>query len=164
MSRFPVVFVFVAAVFAGMTLPLVVMGDAASAKEKPGEDVFTFSDTVFNPCTELAHDVFGTFTGRPHPFELNDPDRHHFNGVFRIELATSDGFSGFAVGGDIDNGAGLFGAEEGRGMVTSHFNAKLRNAAGQIISVHGTFHLSVVGGELVAIVDNFRETCLGKPS
>ncbi len=164
MSRFLLAFVFAGVLAVVVTLPLLTAG-SASAKGKPEGGVFPFPyDTVFNPCTEAPHDIFGTYIVRFHDFEMNDPGRHHFNGVFRFEIETSDGFSGFAQSGDIDNGRGLFGEGEEQGMITSHFNGKLRNAAGQIISANGIFHLTVVDGELVAIVDDFRETCVGKPS
>ena len=161
--RFTLALVFAAALLAAVTLPLVLTAGSASAKGKPV--VITFSDvsTEFNPCTLAEEDVVTTLTLRIHEFELNDPDRHHFNVQFRLDIETSGGFSGFGVGPDIDNGAGLFGAET-RGTFTSIFNGKLRNESGQMVSLHGNFHVTEVGGELRAFVNNFRETCVGKPS
>ncbi len=153
---------FVAA--AALAVVLVAAGPAA-AKGPPvvvTVPPFTFPDV--NPCTGVPHDVTIALTLRIHEFELTDPERHHFNIQFYADIATSDGFSGRGTGPDIDNGAGLFGAETG-GMFTSIIAAQLRNpTTGQKFRVNGNFHFTDRDADGIpeAFVDHLVLDCLGR--
>lgn len=143
---------------------LVLVAGPAAANGPPRTIEFTDTFEAFNPCTGEPHMVTGNFTLREHAFDNEAGNRHHFNIQFFIDVVTDDGFSGKAVGPDIDNGAGLFEDEEGTGMFQSIINVNLSNDAGQRIKVHGNLHFNQVDGVPIAEVDNFSERCVGKPT
>lgn len=128
-------------------------------------EIVTFEDQFddVNPCSGEVHTLFSTVTLRVHQFDNEAADRHHANIQFFVQISTSDGFSGTVVGPDIQNGAGLFGSEEGTGMFASMANGVLSNPqTKQRIRVHGNIHVTQVN--MVAIVDNFTFVleCLGR--
>jgi hypothetical protein len=132
---------------------------ANTAPETVTLDPIVFTDV--NPCTGEAHIVTLTLTLRAHEFELTDPARHHGTTQLAGTIATSDGFSGRITEIEIDNGAGLFGEDEGRGMATAVTNGIARDDSGAGFSVHLLFHVTVVNGEPLVVVDRFRLECLG---
>lgn len=141
---------------------LVLVAGPAAANGPPTVIEFTDTFEALNPCTGDPHMVTANFTLREHAFDNEAGNRHHFNIQFFIDAVTDDGFSGRAVGPDIDNGSGLFEGEEGTGMFQSIVNVNLSNDAGQRINIHGNFHFNQVDGQPIAIVDNFSERCVGK--
>jgi hypothetical protein len=121
-------------------------------------DPIIFSDV--NPCTGQTHIVTLSLTRRTHEFELTAPVRHHATVHLAGTIATSDEFSGRITEVEIDNGAGLFGGEEGRGIATAVTNGTARNDSGDAFTVHLVFHVTVVGGEPRVVVDRFRLECI----
>ena len=150
----------VTAAVLGLTILTLVVG-IAGANGPPF--VITFDDAfqAINPCTGELEDVDATLTLKIHEFERQNPDRHHANVQFWFDIETSGGFSGTAVGPDIDNGAGLFADPESQGMFTSIFNGVLSNGDGQRFRLHFNFHITIVDGVPTAFVDNMAEACLG---
>jgi hypothetical protein len=126
-----------------------------------------FEFTTFNPCTGTVEDFFGTITLTVHFFQLEDPLRHHFNVLGRADLESASGFSGFAVGPDVDNGTLEPGAEDEEFSFTSIGNFNLSNdETGQRLMIHFNFHITIrkdKKGELVvrSLVDNFSARCAG---
>jgi hypothetical protein len=121
-------------------------------------DPIVFSDV--NPCTEEMHTVALQLTLRAHEFELTDPARHHGTTLLAGTISTSDEFFGRITEVTVDNGAGLFSGDEGRGMATAVTNGIARNDSGDAFSVHLLFHVTVVNGEPTVVIDQFRLECL----
>jgi hypothetical protein len=138
------------------------VGSGSALAESPVEtvmlDPIVFTDV--NPCTEETHTVTLWLTLRAHEFELTDPGHHHGTTMLSGTISTSDGFFGRITEVAVDNGAGLFSGEEGRGMETAVTNAIVRSDSGDAFSVHTVFHVTVVGGAPILIVDRFQLECI----
>lgn len=145
----------VVAVFAAA---LLIGGGSALASSRP-ETVVLPPRTLaaVNPCTGQSHLVTIAETLSSHAFELANPARLHVNDRLTGTITTSDGFSGTIAEVGIDNGAW----EEGNGEFGAVINGVARNASGDAFSVHGVFHVTVVDGEPVVVIDRFRLECLG---
>jgi hypothetical protein len=76
-------------------------------------------------------------------------------------ITTSDGYTGRITEVEVDNGAGLFDEEEGRGILTAVTNGMARNDSGDAFAVHLVIHVTLVDGEAVVVVDRFRLECIG---
>lgn len=154
MARYTAVILCVAAFLVG--------AGSAVASGPPETVVFpprTFA--ALNPCSGAPHLVTIAQTMRLHEFEVADPARHHLNAAITGTITTSDGFTGKIAEVDIDNGAGLFDEEEGRGTFTAVVHGIARNGSGDGFSVHSVFHVTVIDGEAAVVVDRFRLECLG---
>lgn len=135
----------------------------ATAKGPPEivEGEFSFVDV--NPCTDEEHVISVEFVDRVHEFNNEAGNRHHANLHSRVHVNTSDGFSGTVVGQVVDNGAGLFGEEEGQGMFVDRFSGVISNPdTGQRFRVQLRVHITVVKGALVVDRDSFVAACLGQ--
>lgn len=154
MARFATLILFLGALLTG--------AGPALASEPP--ETVTLNPIVFNdinPCTNETHVVTLALTLRGHDFELTDPGRHHGTSTLAGTITTSSGFVGRITEIQVDNGAGLFGEEEGRGTLTFATNGMARNDSGDAFTVHLIFHITLVDDEAVAVVDRFRLECIG---
>src|SRR5215203_1328046 len=131
---------------------------AAAATDTVVRPPRTFA--AVNPCTGEDHLVTIAQTGSLHTFELSDPDRLHVNDRLTGTLTTTDGFSGTISEAGVDNTASPDSDEE-TGAYGSVVFGIARNDSGLAFSVHGVFHVTVVDGESIVVVDNFRVDCLG---
>lgn len=147
---------------AAVVLMVAVSMAPATAKGPPEivEGEFSFEDV--NPCTGEEHEVTVGFTDRVHEFDNEAGNRHHANVHSVARTTTSDGFSGKVVVQFVDNGAGLFGEEEGKGMLVDRFSGVISNPdTGQRFRVHLNAHITVVDGVLIVDRDTFVAECLG---
>jgi hypothetical protein len=154
MKRLAILVVCVAALVAGSD-----SAPANGAQETVTLDPIVFTDV--NPCTGEAHVVTLALTLRPHEFDVASPARHHGTTTLSGTITTSDGFIGRISEVEIDNGSGLFGQPEGRGLATALTNGTARNDSGDAFSVHLLFHVTVVAGEPTVVIEHFRLECLG---
>jgi hypothetical protein len=141
----------------------VLLAGAGSALASGPPETVTLPPRVFtdvNPCTGDLHVVTLALTLRTHDFELTDPARHHGSSTLLGTIATSDGFVGRITQVAVDNGAGLFDEEEGRGILTLVTNGMARNDSGDAFSVHFLLHVTLVNGEPVVAFERFRLECL----
>jgi len=105
--------------------------DGAGTLYKGGQIVFEgipfdpFEE--INPCTDLLHDVFGTFDIRIHNFILNEDGDHHSQLHFKFDVETSDGYSGSVVQEIVDNGKGVGGSDDEEFSQSITFNVNLSN-------------------------------------
>lgn len=144
-----------------LALALVALPHPAVATDGPPiVATVTISFVDVDPCTGELQKVTFLITRRDHRFALEDPARHHLNRHVTVEITTSSGYEGRGVRQIIDNGAGPFGGGEGRGMFTLVINDQLRAPDGRFMRVHLTFHITVVGGEVVSEVDNLAFECV----
>jgi hypothetical protein len=139
---------------------LLALASPALATGPPVVETDSFSFTDVDPCTGETMLVTFDMTITIHEFELTDPPRHHLTAREDAVITTSSGFVGRGTRMAVDNGAGLFGEEEGQGMFTFVLNDVLRKENGQMMRVHLTTHVTVVGGEIVTLVDKFRFECV----
>jgi hypothetical protein len=134
---------------------LLALASPALATGPPVVETDSFSFTDVDPCTGETMLVTFDLTITIHEFELTDLPRHQ-----DAFITTSSGFVGRGTRMAVDNGAGLVGEEEGQGMFTFVLNDVLRKENGQMMRVHLTTHVTVVGGEIVTLVDKFRFECV----
>lgn len=144
---------------------LAVLAGPVSGTGPPVVFTQTFVFPSFNPCTGAPHTITFTETVSIHSFELDDPERHHFNILFIGTAETDDGFSGREANPIVDNGSGLFGEEAG-GTFNFAWNFKLQDDNSRKILFHLNFHLTklVTTGEFVSVVDNLVLECVGQPT